>query len=60
MTLVDATWNGPWGYTLPDGTLLIPGETVRQVPQFQANDDPYWEPVGKIGSNDKAPAGGDK
>lgn len=60
MALVDATWRGPWGYVLPDGTALIPGETVKQVPEFQANDDDYWEPVKSTKSSKNTPSGGDK
>jgi hypothetical protein len=43
---VIAIWCGPWGYKLPDGTDLIPGESRREIPEAQANDDPNWQVVG--------------
>lgn len=60
MGKIDAKWIGPWGYKLPDGTELIPGETVRPVPEDQANDDPYWSPVELPKPKDNPPSGGDK
>lgn len=61
MAPVDATWIGPWGYKLPDGTALIPGETVWPVSEDQANDDPYWSYVApKQTKTSTPPSGGDK
>lgn len=61
MSLVDATWIGPWGYRLPDGTELIPGVTVWSMPRFQVDGDPYWERVVPLKSKDSTPpSGGDK
>jgi hypothetical protein len=54
-----ATWIGPWGHKLPDGTELIPGETECDVPESQATDDPNWDytPPKQI---TQKPEGGDK
>lgn len=45
MGLVDATWVGPSGYSLSDGTVLAYGETVCEVPDFEATDSDNWHPV---------------
>lgn len=61
MSLVDATWIGPWGFKLPDGTNLIPNETVCPMPAFQVEGDPYWERVAPRKAKDSTPpSGGDK
>jgi len=48
VSLVDATYIGPPGYALDTGVDLIPGETVVQIPEFQAEDDACWKPVNTV------------
>ena len=43
--LVDARWQGPHRGRLPDGTDLVPGETVVQVPRAEAMESDHWEVV---------------
>jgi hypothetical protein len=45
--LVEAVWVGPSGYTLPDGTGLVPGETVAKLSEGEAMASANWEPVAK-------------
>lgn len=45
MALVDATWIGPYGYRMPDGTTLETGITVCKVPAAEAEGSDYWLPV---------------
>lgn len=40
-----ATWVGPGGYELPDKTPLVPGETVVDISEGEANASDNWEPV---------------
>lgn len=43
MSNVIATYVGPIGYALDNGTQLIPGETEVELPSFQAQDDEAWQ-----------------
>ena len=43
---VNARWVAPFEAQLPDGTPLIPGETVVPVPADEAKDSDHWEPTG--------------
>lgn len=45
MGMIDATWVGPGGHVLPDGTDLVPGVTVVQITKGEANESDNWEPV---------------
>lgn len=42
---IRATWTGPAGCKLPDGTELVPGETVAEVPAGEARGSENWQPV---------------
>lgn len=39
-----ATYTGPPGHVLLDGTELIPGETIVEVGAFELESD-YWQPA---------------
>lgn len=41
---VQAVWCGGAGFELSDGTALVPGETVVELPASHA-EDPKWQPV---------------
>lgn len=43
--LIRATWTGPAGCKLPDGTELVPGETVAEVSAGEARISENWQPV---------------
>lgn len=43
---VSATWVGPFEGRTPDGTALIPGETVVEVPAGEAEESAFWRPNG--------------
>lgn len=49
MGLIDATWVGPSGYELSDGTPLEPGVTVVQISEGEATASDNWQPVEKSG-----------
>lgn len=42
---IDATWVGPAGLALANGTLLVPGETVVSIPEGEAKASDHWQPV---------------
>lgn len=42
---VDARWVGVFEAALPDGTTLVPGETVVQIPEAEAKASDNWEVV---------------
>jgi hypothetical protein len=42
-----ALYVGEAGNCLSDGTALIPGETVCEVPKAEAQASDLWEPVAK-------------
>jgi hypothetical protein len=43
---VKALWLGPGEHAMPDGTVLVPGETeVDGIPRQQAEDSIHWQPV---------------
>lgn len=44
--LVDAKWVAPYEAQLPDGSTLIPGESVVKVPEGEAQSSDNWQPVG--------------
>lgn len=55
--LVKAQWVAPYEAQLPDGTVLIPGETVAEIGEGEARGSDNWKPVGstpapKIGEED--------
>lgn len=43
--LIDAKWVGPYRAALPDGTELIPGESVVKVPEPEVKASENWQPV---------------
>lgn len=47
MDSVKATWVGPSGHELFDGTMLVPGETVCEIGGDEARDNPYWKATKK-------------
>lgn len=55
MGLVLATWVGPGGYQLADGTQLVYGETVCSIPQGEALMSDHWHYEAP-----KSPKGSDK
>lgn len=44
-TTETATWVGPYGYRLPDGTLLETGVTVCEISAGEAEASDYWQPI---------------
>lgn len=42
---VKALWVGPFEAQVPDGTVLIPGETVYEVTAGEAEQSAYWQPL---------------
>lgn len=40
---VKALWVGPFEADLPDGTHLVPGETVVEVSAGEAAESDHWE-----------------
>lgn len=44
--IVKAKWVAPYEASLPDGTLLIPGESVIELPEGEAQSSENWQPVG--------------
>lgn len=54
--LVNARWVGPGTQVLPDGTELIPGETVIAISDGEATDSDNWE---KVGGKPSKPEDGD-
>lgn len=44
---VKARWVAPYEAFLPDRTLLVPGETVAEIPETEAKASDHWEPVRK-------------
>jgi hypothetical protein len=53
MTKIDARWVAGFHAIAPDGTPLIPGETVAKVGVDEARDSDNWEPVGKAPAKSK-------
>lgn len=55
---VKALWVGPFEAELPDGTKLVPRETVVEIPVGEAEESDYWEPVKAKGKakNEKSEA----
>lgn len=49
-----ALWVGSFEAQLPDGTRLIPGETIADIPAGEAEESANWEPVGKKKAKQKA------
>lgn len=43
---VKARWIGPFEADLPDGTHLVPGETVVEIPAGEAESSAHWEAQG--------------
>jgi hypothetical protein len=43
--LVKALWVGPYEAQLPDGRVLVPGETVVDIGAGEASESDHWEPV---------------
>jgi hypothetical protein len=44
---VKARWVGTYEAQLTDGTVLVPGETVAEIPPGEAEASDNWEVVGK-------------
>ena len=44
--LVNAKWVGPYEAQLPDGTVLVPGETVVEIGEGEARASDNWQPTG--------------
>lgn len=42
--MTKAVWCGGAGFELVDGTVLVPGETIVELPASHA-EDPKWQPV---------------
>ena len=56
---VKAKWVGPYEAELPDGTPLIPGETLVELGGDEAEASDNWEIVkGRPTKSDELPAGG--
>lgn len=49
---VEATWVAPFEASLPDGTVLVPGETKAEIPAGEAEASDNWS-VGKAQSTPK-------
>ena len=47
MTAIDARWAASFEAVAPDGTALIPGQTIYKVGRDEARDSDNWEPVRK-------------
>lgn len=43
--LVNALWVGPCVAELPDRSVLIPGETTREIPREEAEGSENWRPL---------------
>lgn len=41
-----ALWVAGFPAVLPDGTQLVPGETVVEIPRGEAEQSAHWRPVG--------------
>lgn len=39
---VEARWVGPGGFQLNDGTALVPGVTVADIPEGEAHESDNW------------------
>lgn len=42
---IKARWVGPGEVSLPDGTHLVPGETVYEISEGEARESDNWQPV---------------
>lgn len=40
---VKAIWQGPFEAELPDRTVLVPGQTVVEIPREEAEGSDYWK-----------------
>lgn len=49
---VKAKWVGTYEAELPDGTQLVPGETVVEIGRDEAESSDNWEPVKGKSSKD--------
>ena len=55
--LVKAMWVGPFEARLPGvGEVLVPNETIAEIPAQQAEDSNHWAPVNAAGKPKKAAA----
>lgn len=43
--LVSARWVAPYVAQLLDGTVLVPGETVVEIPEGEARESDNWAPA---------------
>jgi hypothetical protein len=43
VSTVTATWIGPYGYKLADGTVLETGVTKVELPAGEARDSDHWQ-----------------
>lgn len=43
---VKARWVGAFEAELPDGTVLVPHETVAEISAGEAQESDHWQPVG--------------
>lgn len=53
---VNATWVGPYGWRLADGTVLETGVTVVEMPADEAHDSDHWSVQDPKPAAPKAPA----
>lgn len=52
---VEATWVAPFEASLPDGTVLVPNETVARIPEAEAQDSTHWRPKSGKAAKAKGP-----
>ncbi len=54
---VRAQWVGPYGDRFADGTLLVPNDTVCDMPRDEAEMSDNWQVMGDEPEADAPPAG---